>query len=88
MKTLPFLSCASVFVAFSACTPHNVEVSQATRAFENQHYVVVQTSPDRFLVLTKSNATIEEVQKQLGCGTEHICSGHRNKEMWTIERLK
>jgi hypothetical protein len=87
-KTLPLLSCVSVFFALSACTPRKIEITQATHAFQTQRYMVVQTSPDRFLVLTKSNTAIGEIQKQLGCGTQHICSGEWNGEMWTIERLK
>ena len=41
----------------------------------------------RFLVLTKSNVNIKEIQKQIGCGKPHICSGQWKGEMWTIERL-
>jgi hypothetical protein len=87
-KTLPLLFCVSVFFALSACTARKIEITQVTRAFQTQRYVIVQTSPDRFLVLTKSNTTIGEIQKQLGCGTQHICSGEWKGEMWTIERFK
>jgi len=84
---LLFLSCALVSVGIAACSPHKIVITEPTRAFEAQDYVVVQTSRDRFLVLTKSNVNIKEIQKQIGCGKPHICSGRWNGEMWTIERL-
>ena len=86
-RILLFLLCVSVFVGISACAPRRIAISEPTRAFEARDYVVVQTSPDRFLVLTKSNVNIKEIQKQIGCGKPHICSGQWNGEMWTIERL-
>jgi hypothetical protein len=70
----------------SACIPHRTVISRPTRAFQTDAYLVVQTSPDRFLILAKSNAGIEQIQKQLGCGKPHICTGEWNGEMWTIER--
>ncbi len=73
-------------VLLSACASHRTAISQPTRAFQTDAYLVVQTSPDRFLVLTKSKAAIEQIQKQLGCGKPHICTGEWNGEMWTIER--
>jgi len=86
-RILQSLSFALICLAFSACTPRRMSVTQPTRAFETKNYVVVQTAPDRFLVLTKSNVTIEEIQKRLGCGRPHVCSGQWKGEMWTIERL-
>jgi hypothetical protein len=86
-RILQRLSYALICLVFSACTPHRLSVTQPAHAFETTNYLVVQTSPDRFLVLTKSNVAIEEIQKQLGCGKPHVCSGQWNGEMWTIERF-
>ena len=60
----------------------------ATLTVQTPSYIVIQTSPDRFVILTNSKAAMNEISKQLGCDKQHICAGAWSGEMWTIERLK
>jgi hypothetical protein len=48
----------------------------------------MQTAPDKFAILTRSKAAMDEIEKRLGCGEEHICANEWNGEVWIIERLK
>ena len=70
-------------LTLSACAARTASLTVQTPS-----YIVIQTSPDRFVILTKSNAAITEISKQLGCDKQHICAGAWSGEMWTIERLK
>jgi hypothetical protein len=72
----------------SACSARRIAVDEPTLAYQTERYIVVQASADRFVILTKSKVTIDEIQKRLGCGKQYVCSGGRSGEMWTIERLK
>ncbi len=71
-----------VSLSVSACATRRPSLTLQTSG-----YVVIQTSPDRFLILTKSNAAMKEISKQLGCDDQHVCAGSWSGEMWTIERF-
>jgi hypothetical protein len=77
-----------ISLAISGCAIRKVSLNEPTVAFETQSYVVVQTSPDDFTVLTRSKAAMNEIKERLGCNKQHICSGKWNGEVWTIQRLK
>jgi hypothetical protein len=56
--------------------------------FQTETYAVIQTSPNTFTVLTRSNAAVEEIAKRLGCDKEHICAKEWNGDLFRIQRIK
>ena len=80
--------CSVVSLGVSACAVRRAAINQPSFALQTQRYVVLQTSQDMFVILTKSSASIGEIQQQLGCDKEHVCAGLGKGEIWTIERMK
>ena len=80
-----------VFVALSStsgCVSRKVTSAPPRITLQTDAYVVVQTSPNNFTVLTRSKAAMEEITRRLGCNNQHICSNEWGGEVWTIQRLK
>jgi len=76
-------------VCFLACGCTVRKVSaEPPIAFQSETYVVVQTAPNRFTVITRSQAAMQEIAKRLGCNSEHVCANQWDGEVWTIQRLK
>jgi hypothetical protein len=75
-------------LAISGCGLQKVTVTPPTVTLQTKTYIVVQTSPGNFTVLTRSKTAIDEIARQLGCERPHICSNEWNGEVWTIQRLK
>ena len=76
------------FLLSSGCTVHKKSVEPPAITFKTETYVVVQTAPDKFTVLTRSKAAMEEITRRLGCTKQHICANEYDGEIWTIQRLK
>jgi len=80
-----------IFIAFlsvSGCTVHKTPVGPPVITLKTETYVVVQTAPDKFTVLTRSKTAMEEITKRLGCTKQHVCANEYDGEIWTIQRLK
>jgi len=82
-----FLALMTLSATFG-CAAQKVSVAPPPVAFQTETYVVVQTAPDNFTVLTRSKAAMEEVATRLGCDKHHVCAHEWNGEVWTIQRLK
>lgn len=85
MRKLFLLSLALCLI--SGCAARKVSIHAPTLTFQTEDYVVVQSSPNNYTVLTKSKAAIDEIVKRLGCNKQHICANQWNGEVWTIQRL-
>jgi allophanate hydrolase subunit 1 len=87
---IPFFAFLSVLAVLTTpgCANKRTSVTAPTVALQTQTYVVVQTSPGNFTVLTRSKTAIDEISRRLGCYSAHICSNEWNGEVWTIQRLK
>lgn len=75
------------FLSVSGCSHPKSITIRPTLRFQTSNYVIVETSPNTFVVLSRSKASLDEINQRLGCGKEHICAGDWTGEMWTIERL-
>jgi hypothetical protein len=75
--------CIVICISLSGCVARQPRLSLQTPS-----YVVIESSPERFVVLTKSKAAMDEISRQLGCDRRHVCAGVWSGEMRTIERLK
>jgi hypothetical protein len=75
-------------LTLSACIPRTVAITQPVLALQTKNYIVVQTTPDRFVILTRSKEAIDEITRVLGCNKRHMCAGEWSGEMWTISRMK
>ena len=86
--------CFCAFLVFvglfstSGCASRKVTSVPPTITLQTDAYIVVQTSPNNFTVLTRSKAAMEEITRRLGCNKQHICSNEWDGEIWTIQRLK
>lgn len=70
----------------SGCAVRKIVIDPPKIAFQTETYVVIQTGPDCFTVLTRSKAAIDEINKRLGCTKGRVCAGQWNGEVWTIQR--
>ena len=86
-----FLSGFSIMLALlsgSGCAFRKAVVDPPIIAFQTETYMVIQTAPDTFTVVTRSKAAFDEINKRLGCTKSRVCAGQWNGEVWTIQRLK
>jgi hypothetical protein len=81
-----YLLIGLTLVGGSACGVRRIVTDPPTIAFQTEAYIVIQTAPDDFTILTRSNAALDEVTRQLGCTKNRVCSRWRDGEVWTIQR--
>ena len=77
-----------VLCFLSSCAVRKVTVTPPAVALQSETYIVLQTSPNNFTVLTRSKAAMQEIATRLGCDQRHICANQWNGEVWTIQRIK
>ena len=87
-RFFPVVVCSLVILGSFGCAVRHLSTSKPALAFETRSYTVVETSPGKFVILTRSNAAIDEISKRLGCDSVHVCAGVWTGEVWTIERMK
>jgi hypothetical protein len=90
LLNIPFLAFLSILAVLMASggAVKRTSVTPPTVTLQTKTYVVVQTSPDNFTILTRSKTAMDEISQRLGCYSARICSNEWNGEVWTIQRLK
>jgi hypothetical protein len=78
----------AAFFVFSGCAARKVSVNPPPVTFQTETYIVVQTAPNNFTVLTRSKAAMEEIATRLGCDKKHVCANEWDGEVWRIQKLK
>jgi hypothetical protein len=87
-RFFPLVICSLAILGSFGCAVRRVSATKPVLAFETRSYTVVETSPGKFVILTRSNSSMDEISKRLGCNGQHVCAGVWTGEVWTIERMK
>jgi hypothetical protein len=87
-RFFPPVICSLALLGSFGCAGRHVSTSKPALAFETRSYMVVETSPGKFVILTRSTAAMDEISKRLGCNGQHVCAGVWTGEVWTIERIR
>jgi hypothetical protein len=88
LRTCIHIFCLAALLSACACVPRRIDTATPSLILQTKNYIVVQSSPDRFVILTKSHTAMDEITKQLGCDKQRICAGAWSGEMWTVEIMK